>query len=157
LGDWPIWSCKIFKKDNRFEMILQRMRREVIQNKTQVFIVDHLWLIVEHRKGISKTDLIGYITWAFKRLAEELWIAILLLSQLNRSGQWDNEPTLSSLRDSGNIEQDANVVMFLYLPPYWSWMDLILAKVRDWEVWKLDIEYDYKTMNVSKITKKKSQ
>lgn len=155
LWDWHIGSFKIFKKDNRFDMIMQRIRREVIQNKTQVFIVDHLWLIVENKKWISKSDLIWYITWSFKKLAEELWIAIILLSQLNRSWQWDNEPTLSSLRDSWNIEQDANVVMFMYNPPYIGNMELIVAKVRDWEVGRLDMEYDYKIMNVSKLTRKK--
>jgi len=149
---WELWSFKIFKKDNRFDAIHQRIRREAIQNDTKVFVVDHLGLIIEQTKGINKNDIIGYMTAEFKKTAEELWVAIILLSQLNRSGQWNNEPTLNSLRDSWNIEQDANVVMLLHKDPFptaEAEVKLTLAKVRDWQVWEVKMKFDYPFMRVT--------
>jgi replicative DNA helicase len=152
MWSWELWSFKIFKKDNRFDSIHQRIRREAIQNDTKVFVVDHLWLIIEHTKGVNKNDVIGYMTAEFKKTAEELWVAIILLSQLNRSGQGNNEPTLNSLRDSGNIEQDANVVMLLHKDQF-PWAEAIinlsLAKVRDWQVWEVKMKFNYPFMRVT--------
>lgn len=148
-GKEELGTLKIFKKENRYHLIEKRIRREALQNNTKFFIVDHLWLIVEQKRGVTKSDATGYVTWWLKRLAEELWVAILLLSQLNRSWQKDEDMNLSALRWSWDIEQDANVVIFLQKE--YDALKIHLAKVRDWETWILYADIDYPLMTVSNI------
>lgn len=88
-----------------------------IKNKNlKVVIVDYLQLI--HLSKVNKATRVSeieYITNNFKNIANELGIVIIILSQLSREHQRrdDKTPILSDLRDSGSIEQDSNVVMFL--------------------------------------------
>lgn len=78
--------------------------------------VDHLGLIRGVRAA-SRNDYLGEITWALKRTAKRLDIAILALSQLSRANEKEHRrPMLADLRDSGNIEQDADLVMFIHDP-----------------------------------------
>jgi len=78
-------------------------------------IIDHLGLVsgAAHK---SRNDEVGIYSRKFKALAKELQIPVLALSQLNRSveDRTNKRPRLSDLRDSGNLEQDADVVMFIY-------------------------------------------
>lgn len=82
-------------------------------------IIDHLQLIRGDREATRDRE-IGSITAALKAMAKELCIPVILLSQLNRQLEARpnpyKRPRLSDLRDSGNIEQDADVIMFLYRP-----------------------------------------
>ena len=84
-------------------------------------IIDHLTLM-----KISKTEqrhiAIGDLTKQLKQLAKDLKIAVILLCQLNRSceARNDKRPMLSDLRDSGNIEENADLVMFLYRDEYYN-------------------------------------
>lgn len=66
-------------------------------------------------KGDNRNLEIGKITRTLKKLAKDLQISIILLSQLNRSleTRGDQDPKLSDLRDSGSIEQDADIVLML--------------------------------------------
>jgi replicative DNA helicase len=83
----------------------------------KVVIIDYLQLI--HLSGSNKKATrvaeIEYITNSFKNIANELGLVIIILSQLSREHQRreDKTPILSDLRDSGSIEQDSNIVMFL--------------------------------------------
>jgi replicative DNA helicase len=81
-----------------------------------LLIVDYLGLIATNHKIQNKVHQIEEITIAMKWLAKELNIPILLLAQLSRAleQRTDKRPMLSDLRDSGSIEQDADVVMFVY-------------------------------------------
>ena len=78
-------------------------------------IIDHVGLVTgaAHK---SRNDEIGIYTRYFKTLAKELRIPVMALSQLSRGleARGDKRPRLSDLRDSGNVEQDADVVMFIY-------------------------------------------
>ena len=88
----------------------------------------------------SRNDEIGAITRALKNLAKATGLPLLVLSQLNRrpemrEGKRIAAPRLSDLRESGNIEQDADTVMFLHRPGFYDrddkgQTDLILAKHR---------------------------
>ena len=83
--------------------------------------IDYLGLM-EHAGDGSLNDQIGNTTRALKRLAQEMDIPIILLSQLSRGveSRGNKIPMLSDLRDSGNIEQDADVVLFPVRPAYYG-------------------------------------
>jgi len=76
--------------------------------------VDHIGL-VEHEGFHSRNEQVGAVTRTLKKLAKRLGIPVLALSQLNRGVERERRrPTLADLRDSGNIEQDADVCLFLH-------------------------------------------
>ena len=90
-------------------------RKKKAEGKLDMVIIDYLQLLSTAEKFESRTQQIGEITRVLKELARELKIPVIALSQLSRSGE-EGEPKLSDLRESGSIEQDADIVMFLYRP-----------------------------------------
>lgn len=97
-------------------------RRHKRQHGKFVFFIDYLGLITPDHEIKNKVHQIEDITTNLKRLAKELEIPIVLLCQLSRGleGREDKRPALADLRDSGSIEQDADVVMFIYRPEYYD-------------------------------------
>jgi replicative DNA helicase len=93
------------------------------QGKTlDVIIVDHLGLVQpSSRYAGSRTHEIEETTGALKALAKELNVAFVALCQLNRAveGREDKRPTMADLRDSGAIEQDADLIIFLFREEYY--------------------------------------
>lgn len=86
-----------------------------------LIIVDHLQITGDSRKSKNKIELLGNITEDFKNIAKQEQCAFLLLSQLSRAVELrDNRrPELSDLRDSGEIEQNADLVIFIYRHEYY--------------------------------------
>jgi replicative DNA helicase len=95
-----------------------RARRMATEKKVGMIVVDYLQLM-EAPKGIeSQQQEISFISRSLKNLAKELRIPVIALSQLSRAvemREW-KRPNLADLRESGAIEQDADVVMFVYRP-----------------------------------------
>jgi replicative DNA helicase len=88
-------------------------RRHKRKHGIDLLVVDYLQLMAGE-EGEKRHSQIEEITRNLKTLAKELDIAILLLSQLSRKTEESRRPKLSHLRDSGSIEQDADVVIFIH-------------------------------------------
>lgn len=104
--------------------IRSKARRAFAQDKIGMIIIDYLQLIAW--SGIGKSESrqqeVSQISRSLKGLARELNIPVICLSQLSRAveSRTDKRPMLSDLRESGAIEQDADVVMFLYRDSYYN-------------------------------------
>ena len=118
-----------------------RARRLKRERNIEMIIVDYLQLMQGPQNSENRQNEISQITQSLKALAKELDIPVVALSQLSRAVEQrtKKEPQLSDLRESGAIEQDADVVIFLYRPSVYDKDDesvkgmayLIVAKQRN--------------------------
>jgi replicative DNA helicase len=115
--DWPIYIDD--SSSLSYMEIIRRSRRAKKQHDIQLIVIDYLQYITGE-KGQGKNYEIESITRNLKAMAKDLNVPVLLLSQLNRQCEArpnpHKRPVLSDLRDSGAIEQDADLVLFLYRP-----------------------------------------
>ncbi len=115
-----------------------KARKLALEKELSLIIVDYLQLLRTSQKVENRVQEISQITRSLKALSRELSVPIIVQSQLSRSieQRQDHRPVLSDLRESGSIEQDADVVMFLSPPESqkerdMNIVDLILAKQRN--------------------------
>ena len=85
-------------------------------------VIDYLQLMQGSRKSDSRQQEVSDMSRALKIMAKELDVPVITLSQLSRApdARPDHHPVLSDLRESGAIEQDADIVMFLYRDDYYN-------------------------------------
>lgn len=162
-------ACKEADRNNIFTddsagLTIQQIKSKAKQIKLKygldAVIIDHLQLIeaLEPRQPLSQQ--VSQITRQAKKMAKELDISVIMLSQLSRMPEQrrDHRPLLSDLRDSGSIEQDADVVMFLYRDEYYDpesqdkgIMECIIAKQRDGSTGKLQFAYEKECQVITEI------
>jgi replicative DNA helicase len=157
--------------------IRARARKLKRKNNLGILFIDYLQLIRGSGKSDNRVLEISEITQGLKAIAKELNIPVIALSQLSRAVEqrMDNRPMLSDLRESGSIEQDADVVMFLYReeyylkrkepapgdPEYSKWQekldkahniaDVIVAKHRNGSVGNIQLYYIDKFSSVANL------
>lgn len=118
-------EAPIFIDDTPGLNVLQlrsKARRLVAEKNIQMFIIDYLQLMESHREE-NRQQEISKISRSLKNLAKELSVPVVALSQLSRAVETrdkSRKPQLSDLRESGAIEQDADVVLFVYRPEYYN-------------------------------------
>ena len=117
-----------------------KARRVHAEHGLDLIIVDYLQLMRGDTRSENRVQEISYISRSLKSLARELNVPVLALSQLSRAveARTDKRPVLSDLRESGSIEQDADVVMFIYREELYdedterqNIADIIVAKHRN--------------------------
>lgn len=142
------WKFVIDTEMIGIDTIAARCRLEKRKSGLDLLVVDHLHLMP--RKGVNEVAELDDITARLKRLAMELQIHVLLVAQLNRATEKQNDkrPSLADLRGSGGIEQNANLVLMPYREGYYDseapqgTAELIIAKNRDGERGVLDLTWE---------------
>ena len=135
--------------------------KKVIFEQTQIglIVIDYLQLMQNSKSSISnRTQELSQITRSLKNVAREFKVPIIALSQLSRNveSRTNKRPILSDLRESGSIEQDADLVLMLYRESYYSsttpnivenqknLVELIIAKHRNGPIGTVELEFDSK-------------
>ncbi len=123
-GADTIGSSPIFIDDtsNTINSIKTNARKLKLEKNIQLIIIDYLQFVAIEGRSEGRQLEVAEISRSLKSLAKELKVPVVALSQLNRESakRTDHKPVLSDLRDSGSIEQDADVVMFIHREEYYD-------------------------------------
>ena len=116
-----IQNCPIFINDKASPSLadIRREARKVKQKtggRLNAIVVDYLQIMTPPEKSGNKVQEIGDISWGLKKIAKDFGCPVIALSQLNRSLEQrpNKRPVMSDIRESGAIEQDADIIMFIY-------------------------------------------
>ncbi|MCC6670601.1 MAG: replicative DNA helicase [Planctomycetes bacterium] len=120
-----LYNAPIFVDDTAgmtAQMIRAKARRILQRRPLSLIVIDYLQLLSSGRREESRQQEIAGISRGLKQLARELSVPVVALAQLNREveGRDDHRPRMSDLRESGAIEQDADVIMLLHREEYYK-------------------------------------
>lgn len=127
-----------------------KCRKYKLEQKLDIVMIDYLQLMQGSRRSESRQQEISDISRSLKEIARELQVPVVALSQLSRAVEQrpDHRPMLSDLRESGAIEQDADVVMFLYRDDYYNHdtqkkdvAEVIIAKQRNGPIGTVELAW----------------
>lgn len=132
--------------------IRARCRRLKKQHGLDLIMIDYLQIMDLKQKVESRERAVSEISKTLKSIAKELNVPVVALAQLNRAveGRAEKKPMLSDLRESGSIEQDADVIMMLYREGYYERGDndkadhaqVIIAKQRNGPTGEIDLRWE---------------
>lgn len=141
-GSEKLMESKIYIDDTsgiHVDTLVRTCRKIAKKNKIQAVFIDYLQLM--RGEGGNRTQEIGYISRQLKGLSKQIYAPVIALAQLNRANESrsDKRPTLADLRDSGEIEQDADDIIMIYREEYYTAvsedkigeMELITRKCRN--------------------------
>ncbi|MCF7812343.1 replicative DNA helicase [Candidatus Gracilibacteria bacterium] len=146
---------------NSIAELRSKARRLQMEHGLDILVVDYLQLM-SGQNPQNRVQEISEISRSLKELARELHIPIIAISQLSRGveGRPDKRPVLSDLRDSGSIEQDADVVMMLYRDDYYNpdseaenELEINVIKHRNGAIGRINLYFDRKRMRFSDLEK----
>ena len=165
LNTAPIWI-----DDSPGATVLEmraKARRLKAEGGLGLLVIDYLQLMAGTGRQESRQQEVSQISRGLKALARELEVPVIAVSQLSRGPELrtNHRPQLSDLRDSGSIEQDADLVMFLYRPEYYSSSgldedgsslegkaELILSKQRNGPTGSLDLYFHKQHTRFDEVT-----
>ncbi len=149
----PLSKSPIYIDDNAstntMEM-MSKLRKLKLERGLGLVIIDYLQLMEGRKKSDNRQQEISEISRSLKIMAKELEVPIIALSQLSRAPEQraDHRPILSDMRESGAIEQDADMVIFLYRDDYYNEetdkknvVELIIAKHRNGSTGAVDLAW----------------
>jgi|LSQX01.2.fsa_nt_gb replicative DNA helicase len=157
IARWPLYIDD--KSGITPEEIISKSRKMAHDCGLGLLIVDYMQLVRVTGKHDSREQQVAEISRTLKRLARELDIPVIGLSQLNRQvdSRPDKRPLLSDLRESGAIEQDADIIIFIYRDeiynksednPKRGIAEIDIAKHRNGETGRFEVIFDAKTQTV---------
>ena len=134
---WNLWDLK------------SKCRRLQMESWIDLVIIDYLQLMT-NGNSMNRVQEVSEISRWIKELARELNVPIIALSQLSRTleSRPDKRPIMSDLRESGSIEQDADIIMMLYREEYYDEFtdrkgvtDILIRKNRNWPIWNTELMF----------------
>jgi len=125
-----LWECPVFIDDTPSISVLEirgKARRLKAEHGLSLIVIDYLQLMNSSSRAENRVQEIAIIARGLKALAREMKVPVIALSQLSRmvESRSPRRPQLSDLRESGAIEQDADLVLFLYRPAYYGEEELL--------------------------------
>jgi len=158
-------TCRIYIDDTAalspFEL-RTKARRLYAEHGLDMIIVDYMQLMHGGRRSENRVQEISFISRTMKQLARELKVPVLALSQLSRQveNRSDKRPQLSDLRESGSIEQDADLVLFIYREGKYdkesdrsNVAEIIIAKHRHGPTGSVDLFFDEKLTQFTEVVR----
>ena len=142
--------------------IRTKARRLQMEHNLGLIVIDYLQLMEGRTDNDNRVQVIGEISRALKGIARELNIPVLALSQLSRAVEMSSPPIpkLSHLRESGSIEQDADVVMFIYREEYYKRdtdrkgiADIFIAKHRNGPTGQIELFFEIEKASFKNLEK----
>jgi len=117
--------------------IRSKIKRAMLKNDIKMICIDYLQLIASSGKEFSREQQISRIAEGLKKIAKDFNIVVVALSQLSRAGdsRENKRPILSDLRDSGAIEQNADIVMFTHREEYFLEREKVPEHSKHYEDW----------------------
>lgn len=140
---FPFQALRIYDKTFTVSGIRAECKKLKLKEGLDIVLIDYLQLIQGEERAENRVQEVSKITRRLKLMAKELEITVIALAQLSRApeARLEHRPMLSDLRESGSIEQDADIVMFLYRDEYYNResedkgiLECIFAKHRNGEI-----------------------
>lgn len=141
--------------------IKSKARRLKMESGLDLIVIDYLQLM-SNGNSLNRVQEVSEISRGLKSLARELDVPVVALSQLSRAveARPDKRPIMSDLRESGSIEQDADIIMMLYRDEYYNDFsetpnitNVFIRKNRNWPIGQVDLKFEKSQQRFYELTK----